>query len=159
MPTANRDATPVAIDLDGRDGCHRVQSDRPRTGVAAAGLIRWLETGSAPEDLFAPDAFCDVSLPQWRLQTATAAEIIAVRADSHPYPGRVRVERIDETGAGFTMSFEERWSHAGQRWYCRELIRADVADDRIVEMAVYCTGDWDESCQREHAAAVHLIRE
>jgi len=53
---------------------------------------------------------------------------------------------------------EERWDHEGQRWYCREMIRADVVDDRIVELSVYYTGDWDEAKQREHAAAVSLIR-
>jgi hypothetical protein len=38
------------------------------------------------------------------------------------------------------------------------MIRADVADGRIAEMSVYCTGDWDEAKQREHAAAVSLPR-
>ena len=38
------------------------------------------------------------------------------------------------------------------------LDRADVVGSTIVEMAVYCTGDWDEAKQREHAAAVHLLR-
>jgi hypothetical protein len=38
------------------------------------------------------------------------------------------------------------------------MIRADVVDDSIVEMSVYCTGDWDEGKQREHAAGVSLIR-
>ena len=28
----------------------------------------------------------------------------------------------------------------------------------IAELTVYCTGDWDEARQREHAAAVELIR-
>ena len=31
------------------------------------------------------------------------------------------------------------------------MIRADVVGDRIVEMSIYCTGDWDEARQREHA--------
>jgi hypothetical protein len=38
------------------------------------------------------------------------------------------------------------------------MIRADVADDTIVEMVVYCTGDWDEAKQREHTSAVQLLR-
>ena len=38
------------------------------------------------------------------------------------------------------------------------MIRADVEGDTIVEMSIYCTGDWDEAKQREHAAAVTLIR-
>ncbi len=75
-----------------------------------------------------------------------------------PSPGKVRVERLEQTGRGFTIEFEERWDHAGQRWYCREMIRADVVDESIVDMSIYCTGDWDEARQREHAASVTLIR-
>lgn len=131
---------------------------RPNTVVAVANLIRFLETGTVPDGLFAPDVFADLSLPHWRVQTATAQEILAERAEGHPFAGQVRVERIEQTDHGFTIEFEERWDHEGQRWYCREMIRADVVDDTIVEMAIYCTGDWDEAKQREHAAAVQLIR-
>jgi hypothetical protein len=38
------------------------------------------------------------------------------------------------------------------------MIRADVADGVITEVAVYCTGDWDEEVQRRHAAEVELAR-
>ena len=39
------------------------------------------------------------------------------------------------------------------------MIRADVVDDSIVEMSIYCTGDWDEAKQREHRRIpVQLIR-
>ena len=131
---------------------------RPETSAAVANLIRYLETGSAPDGLFAPDVFADVSLPHWRIQAGTAAEILAVRAASHPFPGQVRAERVEQTDHGFTIEFEERWNHEGQRWYCREMIRADVVEDRIVQMSVYCTGDWDEARQREHSEAVQLLR-
>jgi hypothetical protein len=131
---------------------------RPDTSAAVAGLIRFLETGRAPDGLFAPDVFSDLSLPQWRIQAATAGEIVAIRAEGHPWPGQVRVERVEQTDRGFTIEFEEHWDNEGQRWYCREMIRADVADDSIVELSIFCTGDWDEARQRQHAAAVHLIR-
>ena len=68
------------------------------------------------------------------------------------------MERVEPTDHGFTIEFEERWDHEGQAWYCREMIRADVVGESIVEMSIYCTGDWDEARQREHAAAVKLIR-
>ena len=128
------------------------------TTVAVARFIEFLESGTPPEGLFAPDLFLDLSLPHWRLQTATAAEAIAVRTSGHPSTGQVRVERINQIETGFTIEFEERWEHEGQNWYCREMIRAEVVDDTIVEMSVYCTGDWDEARQREHASAVQLIR-
>jgi len=126
--------------------------------AVVAELIRFLETGTVPDGLFAPDAFADLSLPQWRVQAATAAEIVAIRTEGHPCPGRVRVERVEETGHGFTLEFEERWADGGQQWYCREMIRADLAGGSIAELSIYCTGDWDEARQREHAAAVRLLR-
>ena len=99
------------------------------TNAVVADLIRFLETGTPPKRLFAADAFADLSLPQWRIQAATAAQIIAIRAGSHPFPWQVRVERVEQTGHGFTIEFEERWEDGGQRWYCREMIRADVAPE------------------------------
>ena len=38
------------------------------------------------------------------------------------------------------------------------MIRAEVADGAIAELTVYCTGDWDQARQADHAAAVTLIR-
>jgi hypothetical protein len=135
-----------------------VWPDRPDTSAVVARLIRFLETGSAPSGLFAPDVFSDLSLPHWRIQGATADQVIAIRAEGHPWPGQVRVARVEQTGHGFTIEFEERWDAEGRSWYCREMIRADVAGDSIVELSIYCTGDWDEARQREHAEAVQLIR-
>ncbi len=68
------------------------------------------------------------------------------------------VGRVEQTDHGFTLELEERWDHEGQRWYCREMFRADVVDDQIVDCAVYCTGDWDEARQRQNAEEVTLIR-
>jgi hypothetical protein len=126
--------------------------------AVAADLIRWLETGTARPGLFAPDLFLDLSLPQWRIQGSSVEEALAIRNEGHPCPGQVRVERVEQTGHGFTLEFEERWEQGGQHWYCREMIRADVVGDTIVEMSAYCTGDWDEAKQAEHAQAVPLIR-
>lgn len=135
-----------------------VQQHRPGKSTAVANMIRFLETGSVPDGLFAPDLFTDLSLPRWRLQAATAEAGVALRLEGHPVPGRVRVERVEQTDHGFTLEFEERWDAEDQQWYCREMLRADVVDDRIVELSAYCTGDWDEARQREHARAVRLIR-
>jgi hypothetical protein len=42
--------------------------------------------------------------------------------------------------------------------YAREMIRTSVVDGAVAELAVYCTGDWDEARQREHARTVTLRR-
>ncbi len=132
--------------------------DAASVNGAARRLINYLESGIAAEALFTADAFCDLSFPHWRIQTASAAQVLAARAHTHPYPGTVRVERLDSTDRGFVLAFEERWMDAGQHWYSRELVRADVLDGRIVDMSVYCTGDWDEARQEQHAREVTLIR-
>jgi hypothetical protein len=53
------------------------------------------------------------------------------------------------------MELEETWDDAGGPWYCREIIRADVAGGQISDLSMYCTGDWD---QEEHARTVTLVR-
>jgi len=97
-------------------------------------------------------------MPTWRIQTAGAEDLITVRKQGHPGPGTVTRWRADPTPTGFVFEFEERWHSEGQQWYAREMMRADVTDGAIAELTVYCTGDWDEARQAEHAAAVTLIR-
>jgi hypothetical protein len=122
-------------------------------------LVRFLETNTAPDGLFAPDVFCDLSLPQWRIQTESVAAIVQLRRDSHPDTGTVPRSRTDLTSDGFVFEFEERWTDAtGESWYSREMIRATIRDGLIGDMSVYCTGDWDRQRQAEHAASVTLLR-
>jgi hypothetical protein len=131
--------------------------DARETERLSRGLVAFLENNTAPEGLFRPDTFCDLSLPQWRIQTDTAEAIVRVRRESHPELGRVSRWRSDPMPGGFVFEFEERWTDArGESWYAREMIRASVTDGRISEMSVYCTGDWDQARQDEHARAVKL---
>ncbi len=124
----------------------------------AAKLVAFLETGDAPEGLFTPDAFCDFTMPQWRLQFQGADDLVAGRRGSHPMPGRVPRTRFDATATGFVLEVEEEWDENGDSWYCRELFRADVSDDGISNLAVYCTGDWDRETVARHRATVELLR-
>jgi hypothetical protein len=121
-------------------------------------VVTWLETGVRPEGVFSPDVFVDLTVPHWRMQAEGVDGAFHIREDDHPQPGKVRVEALDRTSRGFLLQFEERWEAGGQQWYCRELIHCIVTDGWISELAIYCTGDWDEAVQRQHAEQVHLIR-
>jgi hypothetical protein len=121
-------------------------------------MVTFLQTGTAPDGLFSPDVFLDLTMPTWRVQAVGAEDLAAVRKDGHPGPGRVTRWRADPTPTGFVFEFEERWDAEGQEWYAREMLRAEVADGQITQVSVYCTGDWDRGRQAEHAAAVTLIR-
>ena len=126
--------------------------------VLSEKLITFLETGTDPDGLFRPDIFLDLTMPTWRIQVAGAEELIAERKQGHPGPGTVTRWRADPTPTGFVFEFEERWDHEGQRWYAREMMRAEMAGSQIAELTVYCTGDWDQARQAEHAASLTLIR-
>jgi hypothetical protein len=135
---------PSAVDAQLADLAHR--------------FVTWLETGARPDAMFAQDAFADLSVPHWRVQAQGADAAFRLREDGHPFQGEVRVEALDHTSRGFLLQFEERWDADGQRWYCRELIHCIVEDGRISELAIYCTGDWDDAVQQQHADQVHLLR-
>jgi hypothetical protein len=121
-------------------------------------FVTWLETGVRPTDVFAADVFTDLDLPHWRLQAEGLDASLRLREEPHDSTGSVRVEALDRTSRGFLIQFEERWAAGGQRRYCRELVHCVVTDGWISEMAVYCTGDWDEATQRRHAEQVRLVR-
>lgn len=124
----------------------------------AAKLIRFMETGDVPDGTFAPDAFCDFTMPLWRLQARGMSDVVGLRRAGHPCAGRVPRSRFDLTTTGFVLEVEEEWEQDGESWYCRELLRADVADDAIAELAVYCTGDWDRAQVERHRQTVQLLR-
>ena len=124
----------------------------------AAKLIAFLETGAIPEGTFTADAFCDFTMPQWRLQAQGVDDVARLRAAGHPNRGRVPRSRFDATPTGFVLEVEEEWDQDGESWYCRELFRADVADGAIAELSVYCTGDWDRAQVARHQQTVQLLR-
>jgi hypothetical protein len=124
----------------------------------AAKIISFLETGTPPEGVFTRDAFVDFTMPQWRLQGQGINDIVRLRTAGHPGPSRVPRSRFDATSTGFVLEVEEEWDQDGECWYCRELLRADVADGAISQISVYCTGDWDRAQVARHRATVHLLR-
>ncbi len=90
----------------------------------AAKVITFLETGAPPEGVFTRDAFCDFTMPQWRLQGQGVEDIVRMRTAGHPGPSRVPRSRFDATSTGFVLEVEEEWDQDGESWYCRELLRA-----------------------------------
>jgi hypothetical protein len=138
---------------------HDVLGTSEETARELAGkLISFLESGRAPDGMFAPDVFVDFTMPRWRLQAQGARDVVGMRLAEHPGTSRVPRSRFDATTTGFVLEVEEEWEQDGESWYCRELFRADVSDGAISELAVYCTGDWDRALVARHARVVSLLR-
>ncbi len=133
-------------------------TDRVLAERLAGDLITFLETNEPPAGLFADGLFLDFTLPQWRLQAQSREDAVALRRAGHPASGKVPRSRLDLTETGFVLEVEEEWDAGGQHWYCRELLRCDVADGQISQLSVYCTGDWDEATVAAHRSTVALHR-
>ncbi|MEU0937350.1 hypothetical protein [Embleya sp. NPDC005971] len=159
MSPTHKDEAPVLVDAPVVQGRY-VDLDQRIVDTTkhelADRLVTFLETGIPPAGLFAPDAFCDFTLPQWRLQARGIDDLVALRKAGHPGAGRVPRSRFDATTTGFVLEVEEQWEQDDESWYCRELFRADVIDGSISQLSVYCTGDWDRARVAEHARSVHL---
>jgi hypothetical protein len=121
-------------------------------------FLTWLVTGSRPEGMLSDDVFADLTTPHWREQAQGPDAVFHLREDGHPWPGRPEVEALDRTTRGFLLKVSERWESEGQQWYCRELIHCVVEGDRISELHISCTGDWDEAVQARHREQVRLLR-
>jgi hypothetical protein len=121
-------------------------------------FIIFLETGDAPDGLFAPDVFTDLSLPTWRLQSRGVDGVVGLHTAGHPGPSTVKRWRFDPIPTGFVLEFDEAWDQDGEHWTAREFARADVSDEGITELSIYCTGDWSAARRAEHAEAVSLLR-
>jgi hypothetical protein len=132
--------------------------DEATVHEVAERFVAFLETGKAASGLFADDVFCDFTMPLWRLQAQGVDAVVALRRQGHPSAGEVHRWRCDLTPSGFVLEFEERWEQGGQRWYSREMARADLVGGAISELSIYCTGDWDEALQTRHGREVVLVR-
>jgi hypothetical protein len=144
---------------------HRPQADAAATSeheqrchALAEKFIEFLETGDAPEGLFAPDVFTDLTVPTWRLQSRGIDGVVGLHKAGHPGPSTVKRWRFDPTPTGFVFEFDEAWDPDGEHWTAREIVRADVSEEGITELAIYCTGDWSTARRAEHAEAVMLLR-
>jgi hypothetical protein len=141
-----------------RSGPVATPAGSDEVSVLANGLVRWFETTEGGDELFTDDVFVDYSSPLWRRQAGNRADAVALRLSGHPGVGHVPRSRIDITGTGFVLEFEETWDDNGTPWYAREMVRCDIRDGRIAEIAVYCTGDWSAARIAEHRRSEHLIR-
>jgi hypothetical protein len=129
-----------------------------QANTVAAQFVEFLETGRAAEGLFTDDVFCDFTMPRWRVQAQGLKDVLALRQHGHPGQGKVPAWRCEPTPTGLVIEVEERWTQDGKDWYCRELFLAQVRGESIAELSVYCTGDWDQARENEHANAVKLLR-
>jgi hypothetical protein len=115
-------------------------------------------TFEAGEDAFAPDAFFDLNMPEWRFQLEGRDAFAAQLARISQGPSRVDVLRTVPTASGFVTEHVEHEDVDGEDHSARRLILCEVVRGRIAEVTVYCTGEWDEALRARHAAEAPMLR-
>lgn len=120
-------------------------------------LVRFLESGES-EDLFGDDAFFDLNVPAWRFQVRDPGAFEDWWHQEVQHRGRATVGRSALTPTGFVVETAIEFEHHGDELYARQVCWAEVAGDRIVELTVYCTGDWDSETRARQASDAPMFR-
>ena len=76
----------------------------------AAKVITFLETGAPPEGVFTRDAFCDFTMPQWRLQ------FNHLSSSGSPDAGEHALSVIQSADGGFAVA--GNWTNSTQPGQC-----------------------------------------
>jgi hypothetical protein len=109
-------------------------------------------------DVLTPDVFLDGHPPLWRFQLQGRAAFNAWIKGYLPSGMEVRVVRTIPTATGFVTELVGRVEHDGEEITDRKIVLAEVRAQRIGELTIYCSGDWDEALRARHASETELIR-
>lgn len=109
-------------------------------------------------DVLTDDVFLDGHPPQWRFQLQGRDAFAAWLRGYAPDGIDTVVARTVPTVSGFVTEFVGRFEQDGTQMTDRKILLCEVRDDRVSEMTVYCSGDWDPELRRRHAVETTLIR-
>jgi ketosteroid isomerase-like protein len=119
-----------------------------------ADVFRTAEAG----EVLADDVFLDGHPPEWRFQLQGRDTFDAWIKSFMPHGAETTVVRTIPTVTGFVTEFTGRHEEAGEEMTDRKILLAEVRDDRIAELTIYCSGDWSAELRARHAAETQLIR-
>jgi ketosteroid isomerase-like protein len=109
-------------------------------------------------DVFTDDVFLDGHPPLWRFQLEGKDAVAAWLKGYSPDGVETTVARSVPTVTGFVTELLGRHKEDGELITDRKILLCEVRAGRISEMAIYCSGDWDEELRARHAAETMLVR-
>ncbi len=115
----------------------------------------YLRTAELPENLFAPDVFCDLNVPEWRFQLQGAEALAQWGKSESPHGSEVTLGRVRP--AGDTVAVETVIVTAGVYSRSMWLLHLDAAG-LVDEVVFYCTGPWAADTVARQAREAPMIR-
>jgi ketosteroid isomerase-like protein len=109
-------------------------------------------------DLFADDVFLDGHPPLWRFQLQGRDALAAWLRGYSPDGAETTVVRTIPTVNGFVAEFVGRHDEHGEEMTDRKILLCEMRDGRIVDLTIYCSGDWDADLRARHAAEAPILR-
>jgi ketosteroid isomerase-like protein len=109
-------------------------------------------------DVLAEDVFLDGHPPLWRFQIQGRDTFAAWLKGYSPQGAETTVVRTIPTVTGFVTELVGRHEEDGEELTDRKIVLCEVRGDRIAELTVYCSGDWDAELRARHAAEAPLVR-
>ncbi len=119
-----------------------------------ADVFRTAEAG----DVLSDDVFLDGNPPFWRFQLQSRDSFSAWIKSFMPHCADTTVVRTVPTVTGFVAEFAGGHEQDGEQITDRKIMLAEVHDGRIVDLTVYCSGDWNSELRARHAAETQLLR-
>lgn len=119
-------------------------------------FVTFLQTTVDPGDLFAVQVFCDFNVPQWRYQFEGVEEL--ANQIRHDTPNSITVGRVEPTPSGFVLEAEADVHIDGQPYYERTIWLVTITDDRITEVTLYCSGEWDTDTRARQQREAPMLR-
>jgi hypothetical protein len=109
-------------------------------------------------DILTDDVFLDGHPPLWRFQLQGRDNFAAWLRGYSPDGAETTVVRTVPTVSGFVTEFVGRHEENGNDLTDRKILLCEVRGDRIAELTVYCSGDWDAELRARHAAEAPVVR-
>jgi len=113
--------------------------------------------GFADADVFADDATTDTTVPMWRLQVRSAAEVRAQYAKWFDHPAELTELRRTPLPEGELVEYTRQWVQDDVPHKGHHIHRLTVDGDAIVEDAHWCGGRWPQTLLDEIATAGHTV--
>jgi hypothetical protein len=129
------------------------------TAIRTDAISRLLEAVTAgdgvPQDLFAPDAVLDATVPGFRFAQHGPAAIAGQLSGWFADPGAFTdLERTALADGRELVRFVLTWREDGDEWAAHQSHLVELDGERIRAIEMFCGGRWNSARQAEIAAAM-----
>ena len=125
------------------------------TATAVDRFLDGVRAGRLPDDLYAPDAVLDATVPGWRFQAQGAVAIQAEYQGWFFVPSKLIALERHAFDGGEVVRYLQQAEVDGTPYLVHHAHLLKVEQDRIVADTVFCGGRWGPEAVAQMGAAAH----